>query len=1192
MVAVAIALMPIVSSASQNGDTTPEINAERIQARLDALDPTDTAAADLYREALSHIDRANTAKARADDFRRQAADAPNLLESIRKELAEPAATPKPEIAPDASLIQYEQNEAQAAAQLTAARDRVAELQAEAPKRQERRTQIPTLLAQTRQQLTELDETLRAPPGETETAADAARRVLLAARRRALSTEIDSLEAELASYDARRELLPVRLDRAARRVSEAERLVAAWRDLVSARRQQEAERATREAERLRLQAAREHPVLQEFAAESKQIAEARTTPEGIPQKISRAKQQHTEINTRLVDLRRRYAEIRERIEASGLNRATGLVLRREFESLPDAGVLRRSVRDIQENLEDGQYTLIERQQLRSTAGDTESVTLGLLEEISGAGAAQPELESVARELALARRDLLGDLVSDSKSYTATLEDLDRSARALLEATIAYRSFISERILWVRSISAGRALVENEGKTLGGDRLSFAVQIERAARWQLDPASWSDAWSRTQAEILRHPSVSSIIASLIFAGHLLIVPAMRRLRLFGRSVGRYSTDAFRHTVGAILVTLLVATPTPALIWVLGWVLTRPADQPAQAFALGMGLRAAGLLLFPLLIARHLVCPGGVADEHFRWSQPAMRMFRRQLRWFVPVFTPLVAVIVAIDERGDESANASLGRLVFTAAMIVIAVFQYRVVRPKGPVLGEFIRRHEGAWVDRLRFVWFPLLVALPIAFAAVAWLGYYYTAIQLQARFELTLVLLLALVFVNGVLMRWLFVARRRVAVEEAKRRRESATQEPTADDGPTERADLSIDEDKLDLPAISLQTTQLFRVAILTCSVIGLYAIWADVLPALRMLDRVVVFPEIRIVESDRIGVIPVLEPGRAGGVTGVSGETAPPPASEPASADKPAPASAPLSGLEEPAPPPGAAPLAVTIADVGLALVLLIVTVAAFRNLPGLIEIAVLQRLPLDAGSRYALSTVIRYLIAIVGIAAAFGAVGISWNRVQWLAAALTFGLAFGLQEIFANFVSGLIILAERPVRIGDTVTIGEVSGTITRVRMRATTITDWDRKELVIPNKSFITGEVINWTLSDPTLRITIPVGVSYGADVRMAEAILFRVASEQPNVLGEPKPQVVFNAFGDSTLDFRLRVFIPHIDHLISVKHGLHMRITEAFREAGIEIAFPQRDLHIRSAEPLAELLRERGRSGQTTQEPHEPA
>jgi potassium efflux system protein len=187
----------------------------------------------------------------------------------------------------------------------------------------------------------------------------------------------------------------------------------------------------------------------------------------------------------------------------------------------------------------------------------------------------------------------------------------------------------------------------------------------------------------------------------------------------------------------------------------------------------------------------------------------------------------------------------------------------------------------------------------------------------------------------------------------------------------------------------------------------------------------------------------------------------------------------------------------------------------------------------------------------------------------------MTVGLGFGLQEIFANFVSGLMLLFERPIRIGDTVTIGEISGVVSRIRIRATTITDWDRKELVIPNKEFITGKVINWTLSDSTLRIIIPVGIAYQSDTELAEQLLYKVARAHENVLSDPPPRVYFMGFGDSALQFELRVFVASVDLSMSTRHDLNKAIDHEFRQAGIEIALPQRDIHVRTIQqPLALL------------------
>jgi len=197
---------------------------------------------------------------------------------------------------------------------------------------------------------------------------------------------------------------------------------------------------------------------------------------------------------------------------------------------------------------------------------------------------------------------------------------------------------------------------------------------------------------------------------------------------------------------------------------------------------------------------------------------------------------------------------------------------------------------------------------------------------------------------------------------------------------------------------------------------------------------------------------------------------------------------------------------------------------------------------------------------------------------VEWLVAALTVGLGFGLQEIFANFVSGLILLFERPIRIGDTVTVGTTTGTVTRIRTRATTITDWDRKELIIPNKSFVTGDVVNWTLSDPITRLTIRVGVAYGSDVELIEQLMRELAEEHPLVLDDPAPIVFFCGFGDSALSFELRVFFKDVLKRTALTHELNKAINERFARHGIEIAFPQRDIHVRSIDAGIGLLPER--------------
>src|SRR5690606_25355397 len=193
----------------------------------------------------------------------------------------------------------------------------------------------------------------------------------------------------------------------------------------------------------------------------------------------------------------------------------------------------------------------------------------------------------------------------------------------------------------------------------------------------------------------------------------------------------------------------------------------------------------------------------------------------------------------------------------------------------------------------------------------------------------------------------------------------------------------------------------------------------------------------------------------------------------------------------------------VSLQDVLLAGGLAALFMLAARNLPGLVEILLSRATKMDGAGRYTVATLLRYLISVIAVVTVFSLIGLRWAELQWLVAALTLGLGFGLQEVVANFVSGIIMLFERPVRVGDTITIGECSGAVARIRTRATTIIDWDTREVVVPNKNFITERLINWTLSDTMTRIVLPLNISHDADPALVIDTLTRIAKAHPAVL-----------------------------------------------------------------------------------------
>jgi len=199
-------------------------------------------------------------------------------------------------------------------------------------------------------------------------------------------------------------------------------------------------------------------------------------------------------------------------------------------------------------------------------------------------------------------------------------------------------------------------------------------------------------------------------------------------------------------------------------------------------------------------------------------------------------------------------------------------------------------------------------------------------------------------------------------------------------------------------------------------------------------------------------------------------------------------------------------------------------------------------------------------------------ALGFSMSQITILGGAVGVGIGFGLQAIVNNFVSGLILLFERPVKVGDIIDVDNQIGEVKELGLRATTVQTFDNAEIVIPNSQLITGSVTNWTLAEKKVRVRVPVGVAYGTDIEKVLKILLTVANENPAVLSSPKPVALFLAFGSSSLDFELRAWIPDVNDKLSILSELNQEVEAEFDAAGIEIPFPQTDLHLRTVDRQA--------------------
>ncbi len=262
-------------------------------------------------------------------------------------------------------------------------------------------------------------------------------------------------------------------------------------------------------------------------------------------------------------------------------------------------------------------------------------------------------------------------------------------------------------------------------------------------------------------------------------------------------------------------------------------------------------------------------------------------------------------------------------------------------------------------------------------------------------------------------------------------------------------------------------------------------------------------------------------------------------------------------------------PLTVTSFVVGL--LILLVFVVLSRGLRKIARTKLFPKYKLDEGIQLVILRVTHYLLIGLGIIVAVQSIGLNLTSLAVVFGLLSVGIGFGLQHVASNFVSGLIILFERPIKIGDRITIGDVWGDVVNISLRATLIRTVDNIAIIVPNSEFISSQVINWSHRDPKVRVHIPVGVAYGSNVPLVIKSLLEVAGNHPEVMKDPPPKVWFSEFGDSSLNFELLIWTLDPKKRPDVLSELNRAIDEIFRKNKIEIPFPQRDLHLRSSVPI---------------------
>ncbi len=1068
----------------------------------------------LAAEAVAQLRQRDQAETEAKTFRARAAALPEEARKLKEEIEKSAtAEPPPPPEGDPKLDALEVALAASHEAVEKARQALAAAQ-----------ELPRVEAARRQQLTAITTDLTArlatlrqtAPAAGNDAAELteARALARDATTLAAQARLDAAQAELASFDAALSVAwpSVSQEAAAARLRRAQAEEAAWQERVKQARLVAADASVQAARDNVTNASEEtRPELDRLnihADENRDLVRNL-----IPAGEARLKEVEEE-GDRWADLAVRTREKIRRLGASGV---IGVELRRQLQQLPSPSALR---------LREGA--------LRDELLEVERSRLELEDELSSLPAVA-SAESKAQE---ALRDILNERLKNYGVYFNLLVRVDEATQELTAAVTAQRRYIREQILWMPSAAP-------VGLASWGKVAASLAWLAKELAGGLGPELW---WG-----LLRGSLGWPGLALLALAGLLFFLQhqARRRLLVAADEAGEFNTG-FAPTARALLWTFLLAAPWPFLLWALARSL--PASASTFMTACGLGLERAALVLFGLEIFRQVLRPRGLAEAHFGWPADTLKPLRRQL-WRVMLVVGPAVVLGATLRHAEEIRHDSLERLCLLVMLLAVTWWLHLLWKRGRAGLREPELAGE-KHLPAARFGWWlghALCVTVPLLLAVLALRGYLHTAQELSVRLATSLAALAGFLLLRELFFRWYALHRQSLRSARARELREAreasraaaAKVEAASETTPSDPAAAPVKAASSDLApeippqglrgpdidVIGQEMRQLVEIVMVVLMSVALWLIWADVMAA-----------------AQKIGQQPL------GELFSFDASGAAPTAATPASPTEAAtPAAAPSPGLN--------------LAGLLLAGLVASFTWMAARRIPGALQFLLSSQVPLDSGLRFAVGSVTRYLIVVTGMVIVLRLLGVAWSHVQWLAAALTVGLGFGLQEIFANFFSGLILLFERPIRPGDVVTIDSITGTVTRIHIRATTIRTADYTEYIVPNREFITGKLLNWTLSDTTNRMTLEVRVAYGTDLPRALDILRRLTTAHPLIRKDPAPVVSCEGLQDSAIKLVARYFLSSLDQRLATQTDLLCQVVKEFTAAGIEIPFPQQDLHVRS-------------------------
>ena len=958
-----------------------------------------------------------------------------------------------------------------------------------------------------QRLDEVTAQIAGFRGPAEDAAEQARRTNLQVRRYAREWEIRALDAEVSNIPVQERLLIPARNVASAALQNVTRRIQVLRDRTGEQRLAEATARLTESRADAARLSQSHPIVVAYAEDNLNYARQLL-------QIAKAGGNSSIIEARVNSQIKRLSEdnllAKQILDEGNLDRQFGTVLRRLRTNVPEKNAIVRDVNARSKTkLDISMQRILAQDELKEFSFSGPDI-----DEVYVRWSAENTVEAAAAP-SLSEADIIALQALVAKQRTV-LSEIVSNANRKVEKLVLLNTLQQSLITEIDNLTG---LLDQQLIWLPSTEvisLGWPARVVEGIGVLLQPSNFSGVWAAFKAGISGN-LIRTALALIVLLSALYLRPGLKervdRMRI---TVGRVKQDNLRTTPVAALSGLVDVLPvTVPLLW-LGYILHDGAIS-TYALRLGSALMISSLIWQILLTVRVWSQDGGLFDLHFKVKEALRRRVGDNMIWLAAVQTAAVIIMSLCEDYASDAPTAGLGLLAFMVGALSLAFLAYRILHKTRKNGTEFLR--SDTFISRHAASVFWISVAIPVIITLLAMGGYFATAVEIHSRLLVTAVLLLAAYVTYGVVKRTVEVSERRLALQAAQERRAAALKEREKREEAEERGEVpvpSLDYEGINLESMSRQSTQLLNIiGVVVFSGLA-WILWSDLLPALSIFDRV----ELPFDTS----------------ATNADGDRVTVPA---------------------------------TLWDLIQAIFVGTLAFLAAKNVPGFLDLFVLKRSGLTAGTRYAITTVIGYIIVIIGILMVGDRLGIEWGSLQWIIAALGVGIGFGLQEIIANFISGLIILFERPVRLGDYVTIGDQSGTVNRIQIRATTLADLDHREILIPNKELITGRVTNWTLSNSTLRMIVKVGIAYGSDTDAARRVMLRAVKRVKAVLETPEPQVLFLGFGDSALDFEIRIFLPSFTARFPVAHDIHTEVNKALEKAGISIPFPQRDLHIISPE-----------------------